>query len=368
MSDTGLRSLPTPAKGQATYWDASLPAFGLRVSQGGSKTFVLKRDNTLLTLGRFGVLKLSEARLEAKRLMAERTLGRVRPQSMSFQAALEAFRADKTRTRRTNTAANHRDRLMRHCRFTCQLGEVTHADILRSLAKIPTSPEHDHALSCIRTLFTWAHNRRYITDNPTVGIQPHGSQSRSRILTDDELPRVFASADDLGQFETVVKLLVLTGLRRGESAAISRSWIHEKEKMLVVPSTIAKTGEERAIPLGELSYSMIACAIANSPHDLLFPARGNETSPLNGWSKSSSALWQLAQVEGATLHDLRRTYRSNLGRLSVAPHIAERLVGHVSSQSQMSRIYDRHTYWPELYAAVQRYDDWFRTTILIAGT
>ena len=171
----------------------------------------------------------------------------------SPMAALEAFLADKTRTRRTNTAANHRDRLTRHFRFTCQLDEVTHADILRSLGRIPTSPEHDHALSCVKTLFTWAHNRRYITDNPTVGIQPHGSQSRSRILTDEELSRVFASADQFAQFGTVVKLLVLTGLRRGECADIRKSWISEKEKMLVVPSTIAKTGEERTIPLGELS-------------------------------------------------------------------------------------------------------------------
>jgi hypothetical protein len=49
------------------------------VSQGGSKTFILNRQNNLITIGRFGVLTLAEARTEAKKLLAEFTLGKVRP-------------------------------------------------------------------------------------------------------------------------------------------------------------------------------------------------------------------------------------------------------------------------------------------------
>jgi hypothetical protein len=45
FSDVGLRSIVPPPSGQVDYWDAKLPAFGLRVSQGGSKTFILKRNN-----------------------------------------------------------------------------------------------------------------------------------------------------------------------------------------------------------------------------------------------------------------------------------------------------------------------------------
>jgi hypothetical protein len=88
FTDTGLRSIAPPQKGQRAVWDKSLPGFGLRISQGGSKTFVVNRNNILLTIGRFGVLTLSEARTEAKRLMAEFTLGKVRPQSITYQRTL----------------------------------------------------------------------------------------------------------------------------------------------------------------------------------------------------------------------------------------------------------------------------------------
>ena len=95
LSDAGLRSLTPPSKGQQSYWDKTLPSFGVRVSQGGSKTFVLNRSNSLITIGRFPVLSLSQARTEAKKLLAEFTLGKVRPQSITYQLAVELFLGEK---------------------------------------------------------------------------------------------------------------------------------------------------------------------------------------------------------------------------------------------------------------------------------
>ncbi|UFX44194.1 Arm DNA-binding domain-containing protein [Bradyrhizobium sp. 41S5] len=89
FSDVGLRSISPPPKGQICYWDDKLPTFGFRVSQGGSKTFVLNRKNSLITIGRFPTISLSQARTEAKRLLAEFTLGKVRPQSITYSESTE---------------------------------------------------------------------------------------------------------------------------------------------------------------------------------------------------------------------------------------------------------------------------------------
>jgi len=78
LSDVGLRSLPSPENGTVDYWDAGLPSFGIRVSQGGAKTFILKTFNSRRSIGRFGIISLAEARAEAKRQLAEKTLGRAR--------------------------------------------------------------------------------------------------------------------------------------------------------------------------------------------------------------------------------------------------------------------------------------------------
>jgi hypothetical protein len=69
--------LEPPASGQTVVWDTTLAAFGCRVSQGGSKTFIVNRNKTFLTIGRYPIISLSEARTEAKRMMAEFTLGKI---------------------------------------------------------------------------------------------------------------------------------------------------------------------------------------------------------------------------------------------------------------------------------------------------
>jgi hypothetical protein len=43
---------------------------------------------------------------------------------------------------------------------------------------------------------------------------------------------------------------------------------------------------------------------------------------------------------GLAVSDLRRTARTGLSKLGVAPHIAERCLDHVSGRSTVERIYD----------------------------
>ena len=70
--------------------------------------------------------------------------------------------------------------------------------------------------------------------------------------------------------------------------------------------------------------------------------------PFSGWSKSKKELDKLCGVKGWTLHDLRRTYRSIHGKIGTPPHIAERLVNHISAQTEMERTYDRYAYLSEM--------------------
>jgi hypothetical protein len=70
-------------------------------------------------------------------------------------------------------------------------------------------------------------------------------------------------------------------------------------------------------------------------------------------------------VTGWTLHDLRRTFRTNLGKLGVAPHIAERLVNHISARTDMERTYDIYAYLPEMRAAIEKWES--HLTALLAA-
>ena len=62
-----------------------------------------------------------------------------------------------------------------------------------------------------------------------------------------------------------------------------------------------------------------------------------------------------------TLHDLRRTFRTGLGKLGVAPHVAELCINH--QKSGVEAIYDRHKYAPEMKAALALWADHVRSIV-----
>jgi integrase len=375
LSDVGLRSILPPASGTIDYWDTTLPCFGLRVSRGGAKTFVLKLHNSRRAIGRFPILSLSEARTEAKRLLAEKTLGKIRPQSITYPQALALFLAEKEKARRPSTVRSLRDRLSRHFPFKGQLADISHQEFARRLAKIKTASEHNHALAAAKTFFTWTTNRRYTTENPTLGITPRSTQSRARVLSDLELQSIWRACeqrqafDDTAcpgfgspipdvvkfprQFATIVQLLMLTGARRGEIASLQTSWINDHT--ITLPAAVTKNGREHMFPLTGLTLQLLS--LPSQTTSLLFPARGQNDKPFNGWSKSKAALDKLSGVTGWTLHDLRRTYASKMAALGVAPHVIERLLNHVSGTiSGVAAVYNRHRYEKECREAVERYE------------
>jgi hypothetical protein len=70
MTARAVETLPTPGAGQIEYWDAFNPGFGLRVSVGGRKAWVLmyRHGNAKrrLTLGTYPALSLADAREKAR--------------------------------------------------------------------------------------------------------------------------------------------------------------------------------------------------------------------------------------------------------------------------------------------------------------
>jgi integrase len=376
LSDAGLRSLEAPSKGQRAYWDARLPSFGVRVSQGGAKSFVLNRGNTLITLGRFPVLSLSEARTEAKRLLAEFTLGRTQPQSMSYTEAVEAFMAEKLKSRRAKTTYEYQ-RMLSLLRFSEPVGTITHASVLRQLGKVKSESAYNHYLIALRIFFNWCISRRLRTDNPTLGLAAHKSTPRARVLSDDELKSIWLACslepatreDAVGvpqgaplwnlprAFATIVKLLILTGARRGEIAQLQSSCVDLENKTIKIPATVTKNGRDHTTPLPSLAASILT-PLLGSCGSFLFPARG-KTVPFNGWSKSKAALDEASGVTDWTLHDIRRTVATIHQRLGTPVHVVEKLLNHVSgSFAGIVGVYQRHSYMDEMRDAVEKYERW----------
>jgi integrase len=180
---------------------------------------------------------------------------------------------------------------------------------------------------------------------------PTKSPTRARVLTDEELKSLWHATSEPAHFNCIVRLLLLTGQRRGEVAALRKEWICDN--VVTLPPNITKNGRSHSFPIGPLSLSVISSA-GTKNDGLIFPSLSNKGStPFNGWSKSKSALDRKCLISGWTLHDLRRTFASNLAALGVRLEVTEKLLNHVSgSFAGVAGIYNRYDFIPEMRAAI----------------
>jgi len=371
LTDISVRNLPLPEKGQRTYFDDSLTGFGCRVSQGGTKTFVVQHgaDRRLTTIGRYPIITLSDARGEDKRLLAEWTLGKRRPRTITWDAARDLYMAECEQKNRPSTTSSYRRLLYKHFDFKRQrLDEITYEEIERRLNRLNHVPaERNHALTGVKAFLNWAKRppRRYIPNNPLEGLLPTKRPSRKRKLAPHELVAVYRTALQAGNtFAHIVAFLVLTGQRRGEISHLHRTWFDPVQKTITLPETITKNKESHTFGYGPAIEAVLATIPDQG--DVLFPSsrehvRGKPSLYFNGWTKAKKAFDEQCGVTNWTLHDLRRTFGTALAELAVPPHIIERLLNHrlgvISNKAEgtvsaIAEVYIRYSYLPEMRKAI----------------
>jgi integrase len=88
----------------------------------------------------------------------------------------------------------------------------------------------------------------------------------------------------------------------------------------------------------------------------LFPSEAG--TPFSAWSKNKKKFDAMCGVNDWTLHDLRRTFATNLARWEIAsPETIDRLLNHVSgSQNKVSKLYNRWRYLPQMKTALSAYE------------
>jgi len=354
LTDLLIRQLKAPQKGQKTYFDDSMPGFGVRVSQGGTKSFVLMhgQDRKLTTLGRYPALPLSQARKEAKRMQGKLLSAPVPPGTLptvSFADSVEDFIEDSRKRTKASTHVEYERLLKRHFSFDKSLAEITRHDVMQAVSVLSNKLSiEQHAYVALRTMMNWCVRTGLLEHSPVPPLR-FATRSRSRILSDDELRIVWHRAEEVGYpYGIIVQLLILTGQRRGEIAGLRQSWIDGDT--IAFPEGFTKNKREHRIPIGALTKQVLD--VIPGETDLFFPSRHTDETPFNGWSKAKREFDALIDVTDYTLHDLRRTYSSNMARLGVPIHVTERLLNHVSGTiSGIGAIYNRHSYLQEMRQA-----------------
>ncbi len=362
LTDTVLKSLNPPETGQITYWDENIKGFGVRVSSGGAKSFVLVHgvNRQRETLGRYPTISLKQGRDKAKKLIAEITLGIDQRHTISFKDAHELFLEHCQSKNKKNTVDYYRKRLGAHFRFgRKRLDEISRLDVQNRIGKIKTSQsEQHHAFVVARTFFNWAVREQYLSSSPIANMKPPPkSATRERVLSDHELIEVLQKAEiEPYPFGEIVILLLLSGMRRNEVVNLKWDWIDRNEQLISLPSTLTKNNRPHTMPYGE----RIASVIDRVPQwgENLFPSQSAKGKVFNGWGKAKARFDNtLEGVEPYTLHDLRRTFATVHACVGTPIHVTEKLLNHVSGTiSGVAAVYNRHSYMKEMRVAMEEYD------------
>jgi integrase len=365
LTEITLRNLKPPVSGQTTIWDA-LPGFGVRVSQGGTKTFiVLLRSGRRRAIGRYPVLTLSDARQEAKRLLAEYALGREQLESIVFEKAVPIFLDSQYQSKSERSRRDTERLLNRHFlpKFRGEkLTAITTArvaGVLDNMASIPS--EQRHAFTAIGTLIRWAIPRGYMIFNPCAAIKFKKIPPRTRVLSDNELKAIWSATPDNYAFHHIVRLCVLLGQRRGEIGLLRAEYIDWKARTITLPPEIVKNRRRHSFPFGELAAEILR----KLPEEgYLFPSTKADSQVFCGWLYCKRELDKRCPISHWTLHDLRRTFATNLAKLGVAPHVTERLLNHSSGViSGIAAVYNTYSYQKEMRAAVFRWEKQIREIV-----
>jgi integrase len=207
----------------------------------------------------------------------------------------------------------------------------------------------------LRRIYKWARSELLVENKPTEDLRIAPVKPRTRVLDDAELRLIWHAVRPMRDYGRIVRLVMLTGSRRGEIAGATWDELHMEAPggpQLVIAETRFKMGAQHRIPLVPVAVALLPERRPDYQH-LFGMARGKGFRGFGPGKKELDA--KLAGMRPFCHHDLRRTVRTRLAGMGVDRHIAELVIGH--GKRGLDRIYDQHAYLDEIRAALELWAD-----------
>lgn len=392
-------------------WDegkGAIAGFGLRVSPGGTKSYVIQyrmagaKADRRYTIGRHGPWTPDQARQRASELRRlvdtgvdpfdhdkvqdeqreqdrrdklDRAFGKV------ADTWLESYRIDRNGKPRRASSLRIAGTVIRFMKSQFEqrrIDKIGRGDITAALDAI--APEKVAMRSSVfsygRILWKWAYARELVETIPFAALRaPVKPESRERVLSESELVVIWQASRKIDYpFGPAFRLLLITGQRRSEVFGMRWEEIDEVAAMWTIPGDRTKNKQTHTVPLSGLAIAELG-EVASQLGDGIaerWPKSGlvfstNNKTPASGVSKAKvrldSEAGAIAKAENIEvgawrLHDLRRTMATALEGGGVNPSTIEAVLNHISAKrGKALGAYARYDYGPEKRAA---HDQWAR--------
>ncbi len=351
-------------KDQIFYRDGELKGFALRVTSGGSKSFVVETliNNKVrrMTLGKFGKLTVEQARKEAQKLLgkiatgidpiAERKEKKARGVTLqeTFEAYLRARKALKPLT------VKDYGYLMNQVFIDWQnkpLLDISKDMVAKRHSEFGArSPARaNSAMRLLRALFNFAageyedaQGRSLILENPVRRLSHtrawYRVERKQTVIKTHELPDWFKAVMGVKDERSTGKssilrdyflLLLFTGLRRQEAIELTWDRVDFKAKTITISDT--KNRQSHALPMSDFLLNLFEnrkAELLDSP--FVFPGDGK-----TGYNvEPRKVMKKIIDQSGVTftLHDLRRTFITIAESLDIPAYALKRLLNHKMTQ------------------------------------
>lgn len=364
-------------------WDSEITGLGFRLYESGKKAFVLsyRQDGTkrLYTIGQYGKITLDQARELARKRLGEVADGKDpllerrahrKKHEWTVRKAFTDFLKRYAKVR--NEYWEETERIFKKDVLPAigrkPIDEVTKEDVIKILDKVMARGSRimaNRTLAAIRKFFNWCIERDLIKFSPAFKISsPAKNVSRDRVLADYDLVHIWKVSGEMGYpFGCLVRFLMLTGQRRGETVMMEWGHYDAQKQVWVIPRENTKTDRQHVIQVPDMAAHVLGDCLKLGEY--VFTSSG--AKPYENVSRGKADLDQrlkkLRKQEGMVvispwkLHDLRRTVASGMARLGVAPHVIEKVLNHTSGViSGVAAVYNRHQYTKEMGEALKLWE------------
>lgn len=383
VTDRMVAGLPLPRKGARVVYDGETHGFGVRVTANGSRAFVLDYANRhgmhrRHTIGKWPEWSAADARNEALDLRREIQRGAdpVQDRREGREKALaeptvkdlaEAYMERHVMVRNgPDQRKNARDMIDKVIvpRFGGRrVSALRTADVQKlhdSMAAHKYSA--NRVLTVLKAMFNRGIDWEMCADNPARDVKKYPEDKRNNWLVEEQLARLDRAITEYGQGSgELIRLLLLTGARRGEWMRAKKEDFDLAHGIWTKPSHAVKERRQEHVPLNAATVAVLRRVMANTARTepYLFPGTAKGTARVTIRRPWVQILKLAGLVEEYTkqgkrkalaryrplvrLHDLRHSYASWLAENGVPLSKIGKLLGHrrVETTDRYSHIADK---------------------------
>ena len=171
-------------------------------------------------------------------------------------------------------------------------------------------------------------------------LEKRNSNQRKRTLSPKEFVRLENSADSY--LKPLLRIGYDTGMRENEILSMKWGWISLKERVIKIPKEVTKDNEKREIPICSELYEVLD-RLPRGIHDdyYIVTHNGKPIKDFRAVLKNESAkaglIYGRFKGDGFILHDLRRTFATDMRKAGVAESVIMEITGHSRGQ-----VFDRY--------------------------